>query len=401
MNSDTPTPARILIAGGGLVGSSLALAQAGIASTLVEAAPPRAQVPPHEERNLALARASVNGLRAIGVWPLLQEQAQPIRVVRVSRAGAFGSLYLRAADAGVDALGWTVPARALGLALERALAAAPLIERLQPARVAGIEAAPAGWRVRIEHAGASALRDTGLLVAADGSDSALRAQLGIGAQIHDYGQSLIVGQVSCAGAHAGMAHERLGDDGPVALLPLAHGRAGLVLTADSAAATALQALPEADYLALAQRRLGSFPGRLTQAAARQLWPIRRVLATALVAPHAVLVGNAAQTVHPIAAQGFNLGLRDALVLAELLQQAGDACEHAALLADYAARRQADRDGVVRLTHTLATRGRAPLPAVLHSALLTALELPPLRRRLLRAGMGWRAAPPQAVLEPLP
>ena len=397
------THAAVAIVGGGLVGSSLALAldRAGIGCVLIEAAPPRADAPLHEERNLALARATANGLRAIGVWALLAGAAQPIRSIRVSRAGAFGSTHLRAREAGLDALGWTVPARALGAALEQALAAATRVERRLSARVVGIEPATAGHTLRVETRAGSEQLDVALLVGADGSASGVRSMLGIGMHVHDYRQSLIVGQVRCAHPLHGCAHERLTDAGPVALLPLRDDRAGLVLSVAADQVDAVMALDERDYLACAQARLGWRAGRLLAAAPRQAWPIRRVLSAALAAPRAVLVGNAAQTVHPIGAQGFNLGLRDALTLAELLADAADPGDPG-VLAHYAARRIPDREGVLRMTHALATLGCAPLPALLPTLALLAIDaLPPLRQRLLRYGMGWRAAPPRAALEALP
>ncbi|PWK88582.1 2-octaprenyl-6-methoxyphenyl hydroxylase [Fulvimonas soli] len=398
--------AGVLVVGGGLVGASLAIAldAAGVAATLVEAAAPRADAQPsHDERNLALARATVNGLAAIGVWPHAAAKATPIRRIHVSRAGEFGSARLDARAEGVDALGWTLPARELGAALLRRLDACKRLQRLAPAQLEAIEPLPGGWRARVRTAGGARELRTPLLVGADGTDSFVRARLGIGADVHDYAQSLFVCTVTPERAHEGRAYERFADGGPVALLPLAEGRCGLVLTVPADEAGAVAALDDAAFLALAQRRFGWRLGRLSRPGRRHAYPIRRVAARALVAPRAVLVGNAAQTVHPVGAQGFNLGLRDALTLAELVAAAADPGD-AALLERYAARRAPDREGTMAMSHGLVRLAclEQPLLAPLRSLALLAFDrVPPLRRALARRGMGFRGAPPRAVLEKLP
>ena len=395
--------APIVIVGGGLVGSSLALAldRAGIECLLVEAAAPRPAGAQAETRNLALARATVNGLRTIGLWSFLAASAQPITRIRVSRAGAFGSVQLDAAEAGVDALGWTVPARVLGDVLEEALKAASHVNRMPEARLVGMGADPAGYALSLETSAGSRDVRAGLLVGADGTNSSVRAMLGIQAHVHDYRQSLIVGEVRCARQLGGGASERFTAAGPVALLPLPEFRAGLVLGVATEHVGQVMALDDRDFLAYAQARLGWQAGRLVASGARQAWPIRRVLSSALTAPRAVLVGNAAQTVHPVAAQGFNLGLRDALTLAELLVRSND-LGAAALLDAYASRRADDRVGVLRMTHALATLACGSGFSGLQSLALMAMDgLPLVRRRLLRHGMGWRGMPPRAVLEALP
>ena len=344
----------VLIVGGGLVGASLAIAldAAGVAATLVETAAPRAGAQPsYDERNLALARASVNGLTAIGVWPHAAPFATPIRHIRVSRAGEFGSARIDADRQGVDALGWTLPARELGAALLRRLDECTHLTRLAPATLQELQPLTDGWRARVKTADGVQRLDTSLLVGADGTESFVRAQLGIVAKRHDYEQTLFVCTVTPERDHANRAHERFADGGPIALLPLAQGRCGLVLTVPADAAADVAALDDDGFIALAQRRFGWRLGRLSRPGRRHPYVIQRVAAGQTIGPRAVLVGNAAQTIHPIGAQGFNLGLRDALTLAELVAAAADPGA-AELLARYAARRAPDRDGTMAMSHGL-------------------------------------------------
>ncbi len=397
-------PRSVLVVGGGLVGASLAIAldAAGIATTLVEAAAPRVGAQPsYDERNLALARASVNGLRAIGVWRHAAAAATPIRHIRVSRAGDFGSTRLDADRLGVDALGWTLPARELGAALLRRLDECRQLTRLAPATLTALEPLAAGWCAQVRCADGSRTVDAALVVGADGTESFVRGALGVGVERHDYQQTLFVCTVSPEREHAQRAFERFSDEGPVALLPLADHHCGLVLTVPGAAAADVAALDDASYLALAQRRFGWRLGRLMRPGRRFRYAVHRVVARQLVARRAVLVGNAAQTIHPIGAQGFNLGLRDALTLAELVAAAPDAGGRE-LLQRYAARRAPDRDGTMAMSHGLVQLAclRQPLLAPLRSlALLACDRVPPLQRALARRGMGFRGEPPHTVLEP--
>jgi 2-octaprenyl-6-methoxyphenol hydroxylase len=242
-----------------------------------------------------------------------------------------------------------------------------------------------------------------LLVGADGTGSFVRVQLGIEAEQHDYRQALFVCTVTPERDHANRAYERFADDGPIALLPLAERRCGLVLTVAADDAEAVAALDDVAFIELAQRRFGWRLGRLSRPGKRHPYTIQRIAAAQLTGPRAVLVGNAAQTVHPIGAQGFNLGLRDALTLAELVAGASDPGA-AELLARYAARRAPDRDGTMAMSHGLVRLACLPQPllAPLRSlALLACDRVPPLQRAFSRRGMGFRGEPPLAVLERLP
>jgi 2-octaprenyl-6-methoxyphenol hydroxylase len=396
----------LLIVGGGLVGASLALAldAAGRSVTLVEAMTSRGSgAAGDDDRNLVLARASVNALRSLGVWPRLEAAAGTIRHLEISRAGEFGRVRLSAEDAGVDALGRVVPGRVLASALEARLAEVRHVQRLVPAALESLTPTGSGWLARIAIGGEVREIEARLVVGADGSASMVRRQVGIDAHEHDYWQSLFVCTVACGHDLPRRAFERFTDDGPVALLPLPNRRRGLVLTVDASRHDEVAAMDDATFLAMAQQRFGWKLGAFSRPGRRFPHRIRRVVAQALTARRAVLVGNAAQTVHPIGAQGFNLGLRDALVLAETVGAADDPGAPE-LLADYAARRQPDREGVLAFSHGLVSLAclAQPTLAPLRSLAMAAFDrLPPLRHAMARRGMGFRGRPPVAVLDTAP
>ena len=398
--------ANVLVVGGGLVGASLAIAldAAGIPTTLVEAALPRAGAQPsYDERNLALARASVNGLAELGVWRHAAPLATPIRHIHVSRAGEFGTTRIDAGRHGVAALGWTLPARELGVALLRRLDACRQLQRHAPASLTGLEPLADGWRAHLRCAEGERSINATLVVGADGTESFVRRAVGIGVERHDYRQTLFVCTVTPERDPAGRAFERFSDEGPVALLPLAEQRCGLVLTVASTEAESVGAMDDSTFVGLAQRRFGWKLGKLTRPGKRFPYAVHRVVAASLVARRAVVVGNAAQTIHPIGAQGFNLGLRDALTLAELIARSSDPGAPE-VLRGYAARRHADRERTMAMSHGLVQLAclRQPLLAPVRSLGLLALDrVWPLQQALATRGMGFRGVPPRAVLERLP
>jgi len=396
----------VLIVGGGLVGSSLAIAleNSGLSVGLVEAAPPRVDLQPsYDERNLALARATVNALTALGVWARVGARATPIRRIHVSRKGEFGAVRLAASAHGVDAFGAVLPARELGNGLLAQLDGCRSLQRYAPAKLTAVEPGIDAITARLTTKDGEASVRTRLLVGADGTPSFVRGALGIQTDNVDYAQTAFVCTVTPERAPDGCAFERFTSSGPVALLPLPERRAGVVLTVPASDAARVAALDDAGFVGLLQERFGYRLGRLARPGKRASYRLARVQAQRLHAPRAVLVGNAAQTLHPIGAQGFNLGLRDALMLAELLIDAARTQSDpgaSQLLHGYAERRHGDREGTAAMSDGLArwTANEAPPLKWLRSFGLLALDrCAPLQRTFVRRAMGFRGHSPRLAL----
>ncbi|WP_149195942.1 2-octaprenyl-6-methoxyphenyl hydroxylase [Luteimonas suaedae] len=388
----------VLIIGGGLVGASLAIAleRTGVDVGLVEATPPGALPAVFDERNLSFADATVNALTALGVLRKLLAPAGEIRRIHVSRAGDFGRVLLDARDYGRDMFGRVVVARDFGAALAERLDELPRLSRYRPARFLGCEAAGEVRAVRLADGGGERIVHARLLVAADGTHSAVRGALGIDADVHDYAQTLLVARVRATRAPDGTAYERFTAHGPTALLPRGDRHYGVVHGVARAEAETALALDEAGFLDRIQRAFGWRVGRLLAAGARSAYPVQQVVARGTTAARAVLVGNAAQTLHPVGAQGFNLGLRDALVLAELIAQQPEDPGAEALLQAYVARRHEDRERTLAFSDGLAriTANDAPLLRPLRSlGLLAADRLPSLQSLLAGGAMGYRGDVP--------
>ena len=402
MSSHAPTRGPVhdvLIVGGGLVGASLAIAldAQGLEVGLVEAAPADALPPVFDQRNLSLAEASLNALVALGVLPLLRAPTGPIQRIHISRSGDFGRVLLDAREHGREVFGRVVVARDFGAALEARLQQLRHLVRYRPARFIGLEAGDPGLRwIRVEEPGGERVLGARLLVAADGAHSTVREALGIGAQQHDYGQTLFIARLRAQRAPDGTAYERLTDAGPTALLPRGDGHYGLVHGVARAQAEAVAELNDAAFLARVQDVFGWRAGRFLAVGPRSAYPIQRCVADALTAPRAVLVGNAAQAIHPIGAQGFNLGLRDALTLAECIAAGGGDPGADAVLQRHADRRAEDRARTLAFSGGLArlTASDTPLLRPLRSAGLLASGLSGgLQAWLVGGAMGYRGDVP--------
>jgi 2-octaprenyl-6-methoxyphenol hydroxylase len=385
----------LVIVGGGMVGACLALALApgGRSIVLVEPVLPESNAQPSfDERTTALSNGTRRILETLGVWPQIEAQAAPIRSIHVSDAGRFGVTRLEAAEQGLAALGYTMPNRVLGAALWDRLRAEARITLHAPARVTAVkvEAGQAELQLTAEGAPAAQRLRARLVVAADGANSLVRRTAGIPASVVDYHQVAIVANLRAAIPASGIAYERFTPHGPLALLPLPDGSYTLVWTVLQEVAPALLATDDAALLTTLQERLGWRVGALQQLGKRSSYPLALTRTARSIAPRTVLVGNAAQTLHPVAGQGFNLGIRDAALLADLMAAAGDPGDPVRL-ERFERQRASDRRNMIGFTDGLVRLFGSERPGVpmLRSLGLLLFDLsPPAKTALSRISWGF-------------
>ena len=393
----------VLVAGGGLTGASLAVALAGqgLKVAVVEAvAPEDPGQPSLDDRTSAIARTGVRILRQLDVWPRLSEAPSPIRAVEISERGCFGAARIDAAAEGLESLGSVVRNRVLGQALWERLRELENVDIFCPARVRSVKTEAASVVARIEaSAGPGEARTfkARLLAVAEGARSPLRDAFGIATRQTDYAQVAVTGLVQVRKAiRPDTAWERFTSEGPLALIPAGGNRYGFVIVARRDEAARLKDMRDADLLAQLQALVGYRAGEFVRAGRRSAYPLALNLAAQVTAPRAVLVGAAANSVHPLAAQGFNLALRDVAALTETLagiregglpaleEQAGPPADPGApeLLSRYASWRSRDQANVVRFTDALARLSRSPLLRPLRGLALQAFDLAPEAKPLL-------------------
>ena len=388
----------IVIAGGGMIGTSLALALAplGLRVAVVEAVARReAAQPSFDDRSTALSRSTQRMFEAMGLWPDIVAASTPIRAIHVSDQGRFGFSHIDAAEQRVEALGYVVINRVLGGVLQAALDE-QAIDVLCPARIVDVELARDAARASLELAsGERQTLTSSLLVAADGANSAVRNMLGITARQSSYGQRAVIGNLLTEKAVDNVAYERFTPQGPLAVLPVADGRAGFVWTVSADDADRVMALDDDAFLAELQAQFGHRLGRLSRVGKRASYPLILSKALRLTATRSVLIGNSAHGLHPVSAQGFNLGMRDVAAIVDCIADArtksadfdpGDA----AILARYADWRRADQKKLVRFTDGLVKlfgSERRPLRILRDIGMLGFDFVPGVRKAFARHTMG--------------
>jgi 2-octaprenyl-6-methoxyphenol hydroxylase len=392
-----PREFDVAIAGGGLVGASLALALAplGLRVALVEAvAPGSVEHPSFDERTTALANGTVRIFRSLDVWRHMQREATAIRRIHVSEQGRFGVARIDAAEQGLDALGYVLPNRVIGAALWEGLRRVSGVETFAPAKVTATGLVGDRRTLGIERDGETLEIEARLVVAADGARSVIREQSGVAAEHWEYGQTAIIATLTTQRFHDHVAYERFTPDGPIAVLPLADGRCGIVWTRRPEEAVRTLALSDDEFLVELQSAFGYRLGRLLRIGTRYSYPLALSRSKRHVAPRLAIVGNAAQSLHPIAGQGFNLGLRDAASLAEVIADAmaagvTDVGDEATLRA-YASWRDEDRQRIVAFTDGLVRLFGSPLGPLrgLRSMGLLAFDaFPPAKAAMARLSVG--------------
>jgi 2-octaprenyl-6-methoxyphenol hydroxylase len=363
----------VAIVGGGPVGASLALAlrDSGLDICVLEARVPDAAAP--DPRALALAYGSRLLLERLGVWHDLP-QVSAIKTIHVSQRQSFGRAILEADELKVPALGYVLPYHALHGALRRALESSG-IRYLTGAAVTRLDSAPDAAHLAFEHGGATHTLDARLAAVADGGKLLEAAHP---PQTTDYGQSAIIAHVTCTAARPHTAFERFTPQGPVALLPYRDGYE-LVWTAPHAQAQEMLAWDDAIFLERLHSHFGDRVGAFTGVGARTCFPLRLRRAPQTTLHHTVLLGNAAQTLHPVAGQGFNMGLRDAWELAqEILRTPPEALGSEPMLAACKKVRQMDRAAGIRFTDGLVRLFSNDLPGLstARAAMLSVLDCAP-------------------------
>ncbi len=387
----------ILIVGGGMVGASLAcaLSGSGLRIGVVEAVEFQSDSQPsYDDRVIALSWGSSRILRAMGVWPaLLQEGITPIERIHISDRGRFGAARLDCAQEGVEALGYVVESRVFGKVFAQALARERSVDLFCPAQLKSFDISKRRVRLLVGHEGGIRDLQARLLVAADGGQSVIRERQQVKQWRAAYGQTAVIANVTPEKEHAHVAYERFTDTGPLALLPMTKKRCSLVWTVRDADAPGLLELNRQTFLRRLHERFGNRLGAFEEVGGRSAYPLSLMHVRERVRPRLAIVGNAAHLLHPVAGQGFNLGLRDVAVLAEIITGAGrkgmDIGDQA-VLERYSNARRGDylrttsfTDGLVRVF----SNNVFPVTAMRGAGLVALDVLPPLKHLLARQAMG--------------
>ncbi|WP_133131201.1 2-octaprenyl-6-methoxyphenyl hydroxylase [Legionella yabuuchiae] len=385
----------VLIIGGGLTGALLLLAlkDSGYRALLVDANSFDIKVQADfDARSIALSSASVRILSMLGVWPSLSTKATAIQTIHVSEQKRFGATRLTSKNK--LPLGFVVEMQDLYRAIQ------PLIDShqlLAPASLTALDEVDNQATIK-DSSGKTSTIKAKLIVAADGADSFVRKQLGLKPEVKHYHQSAVVANIGLARSHHEQAFERFTASGPLALLPMSQNRSSLIWSLSSNEAERMLNLSDQAFIRRLHQEFGYRLGRFTKVGRRGLYPLKQVIMKQQVSGFTVFIGNAAHTLHPVAGQGFNLGLRDVALLAQCLIKYGITTS---ALTTYEQYRQHDQKAITYFTNGLVDLFTSTLPGLSHarSAGLVLLDnLPSAKRLLSRYASGLAGVIPDLVCQ---
>lgn len=380
----------VVIVGAGMVGASLAIA---LQNTALKVAVIESQdfstdqQPSYDDRGIALSYGSQRIFESLGLWSELAPLATPIQHIHISDRGYFGVTRLSASEENVPALGQVLLAKKLGQTLNQRLQACANLTIFSPLQVTQILQSEDAVEVGLSNS--LSLRAK-LLVGADGQHSTVRQLLKLNTWQQDYQQTAITANVTPEKPHQHRAYERFTDSGPLALLPMSDNRCSLIWTVKTGDEQLLLALSDVDFLAALQQRFGYRLGHFLRVGKRHHYSLGLMQTDSPIQQRVVLIGNAAHSLHPIAGQGFNLGLSDVAVLTEVLSAHAAECGHASTLQQYKIWQEANQHKVIQATDVLVTLFSNANPLLGHgrSTALALLDcLPPLKSLLARHSMG--------------
>ena len=395
----------VAIVGGGLLGATLAdlLARQKLRVALIEQTPFATGKPQNKDaRSLALSYGTSILFKRWGLWPDLAPHTAAIKQIHISERGRLAQVRLDHTQERVPALGYVIENESLGQILwKRLRAQTAQCDLYCPAQQLSFSVEDDSVTLRLSVAANDQTAEIGarLVVAADGVHSRVRSDLGIPIQQRAYGQSAVVVNIGVDQPSASVAYECFTATGPLAALPLPanteqdRGRFAIVWTVKESDAPRIADLSDQEFIAALQAALGFKAGRIVHTGKRAVFSLNLVYATEATGLRIALIGNAMHTLHPVAGQGFNLGIRDVMILADLLKiakQQGDDLGATHLLHQFAERRKQDQQQVIRITDAMA-RGFTSqfLPAVClrQLGLVVVDSLPGLKSRLARQMMG--------------
>ena len=386
----------LVIVGGGLVGMSLAaaLAESPLSILLLE----QNQTSPLNDnvldlRTTGLTRSSEQVFKNAGIWQKLVTAAMPIERLEISEQGNFGGARIDAKEHSISPIGYMLPNHHLIKTLSLQVSTQRNLTVLSPATLIGIESNFSGYEIKVKQNNSQSTYVTSLLVGADGGNSKVRELLEIEVEHKKYKQSAIITNVRPQKPHHNIAYERFTAHGPLAVLPIQEDCCALIWTQSEADVDRVIKLDDQGFLAELQQAFGYRLGKFIEVGKRSAYPLSLSVSEKLIQDNAVLIGNAAQTVHPVAAQGFNLGLRDIQALVTMLNSVEfESQKFSNMLKEYEIKRLPDRRHVIQLTDGL-TRLFTPQiwPAkLLRSVGVRAINsLPLMQRSVLRRNLGMR------------